>query len=112
MAGSRLIVEIAGNRDFTGVGIDGEHAAGIVIEAVGDRVAVCIVASAVTPTLAPTEAFSLTWFAEASLSETAPTASSVSPEVTSATLMAISAVEEEPSAEVARTVTVWLVAVS
>ena len=42
MACGSLIVEIAGNRDLTGVGIDGESPTGIVIEAVSDRIAIGI----------------------------------------------------------------------
>ncbi len=65
-------------------------------------------AKAVTPTLVPTTEFSSTASAAASVSEIAPTLNSS----TSETLMVKPWVKKEPSSEVARTVTEWLVLLS
>ncbi len=66
------------------------------------------VASAVTPTVVPTVAFSLTASAAALLSVTAPMSNSS----TSVTFTVNACVLKLPSALVARTVMLWLVALS
>ena len=74
MAGGRLVIQAPLDGDHARVGVDGEPAARIVVQRVGDVLVggVGVAGLAVTPTVVPTIASSATVLAAASVSVTAP----------------------------------------